>query len=176
MGVRRQSRHVALQAVFMCDSQGNWEEENIRFCFEHFSIPQSVRSYAERLCFGVVKNLAAIDSKLTCASENWSLSRMGRVDKAILRLAAYEILFFDEVPVNVAINEAIEVAKSFGAEESPVFVNGVLDKVASSKRSELTPEVLHLRSKGDSANNIVEVPLLVGEKGGTSTKCVKGEI
>lgn len=174
MGVRRQSRHTALQALYMCDSLGNWdnqenwEEENIKFFFEHFSVSRSVRSYAERLCFGVIKNMAVIDSKLTCASENWSLSRMGRVDKAILRLGAYEILFRDDVPVNVAINEAIEVAKSFGAGESPVFVNGVLDKVASSNRSdnrsELVPEVLNLRSKKDSASDIVDVPLLAGEK------------
>lgn len=68
---------------------------------------------------------------------------MGRVDRAILRLATYEIIFLDEVPINVAINEAIEIAKRFGAEESPVFVNGVLDKVASTVRSSLEIEVLH---------------------------------
>lgn len=62
---------------------------------------------------------------------------MGRVDRAILRLATFEIVFLDEVPINVAINEAIEIAKRFGSEESPVFVNGVLDKVASTVRAEL---------------------------------------
>ncbi len=137
MGVRRQAREGALQALFMCDFTNSWTEEAIRFCFEHFGVASTAQGFATKICDGVIENLAAIDSRLTCASENWSLSRMGRVDRAILRLATFEIVFLDEVPINVAINEAIEVAKRFGAEESPVFINGVLDKVASTIRSDI---------------------------------------
>ncbi len=142
MGVRRQAREAALQALFMCDFVVQWDIETVSFCFEHFSVIKAARPFATRLCQGVVENLVAIDSKLTCASENWSLSRMGRVDRSILRLATFEIEYLDEVPINVAINEAIEIAKRYGAEESPVFVNGVLDKVASTVRSRLRLEVI----------------------------------
>ncbi len=141
MGVRRQAREGALQALFMCDFTNSWTPEAAKFCFEHFGVPATAHAFASKICEGVVENLAAIDSRLTCASENWSLSRMGRVDRAILRLATFEIVFLDEVPVNVAINEAIEVAKRFGAEESPVFVNGVLDKVASTTRKDIASTV-----------------------------------
>ena len=137
MGVRRQAREAALQALFKCDFLGEWKIEAVQFCFDHFSVPKAAQSFGLKLCQGVLDNLVKIDSKLTCASENWSLSRMGRVDRSILRLATYEIAFLEEVPINVAINEAIEIAKRFGSEESPVFVNGVLDKVASTVRSEL---------------------------------------
>ena len=141
MGVRRQAREAALQAVFRCDFLNEWEIDAIRFCFEHFGISETAEPFAVRLCEGVLDNFVQIDSKLTCASENWSLSRMARVDRSILRIATYEIAFLDEVPVNVAINEAIEVAKRFGSEESPVFVNGVLDKVASTYRSQLQTDI-----------------------------------
>ncbi|HQH26313.1 MAG TPA: transcription antitermination factor NusB [Oligoflexia bacterium] len=142
MGVRRQARQAALQALYMCDFLGRWEAEDVAFCFDHFVIPAAARGYAVKLCEGVFSNLPRIDSLLTRASENWSLSRMGRVDRAILRLATFEIAFSSEVPANVAINEAIEIAKFFGADESPVFVNGVLDKVAQIQRGKLKVEVV----------------------------------
>ena len=131
MGVRRQAREAALQALYMCDFLGNWDTGNISFCFDHFGISKAARPYAEDLCLGTIANLANIDSKITCASERWSINRMGRVDRSILRLAAYEILKLKDVPDNVAIDEAIEIAKRFGAEDSPMFINGVLDRIAS---------------------------------------------
>lgn len=150
MGVRRQAREAALQALFKCDFLAAWDVESVQFCFEHFSISKSCQPFALKLCQGVIEQLSSIDSKLTCASENWSLSRMGRVDRAILRIATYEIVYLEEVPINVAINEAIEIAKRYGADESPVFINGVLDKVASTVRSQLQVEVV--RPTADSAD------------------------
>ncbi len=131
MGLRRQAREVALQGVFMCDFLSKWEDGQIAFCFDHFGILTTVRPYAERLAAGVVQNISKIDSELTCASEHWSISRMSRVDRGILRVAGYEILFLEDVPHSVAINEAIEIAKRFGSDESPSFINGVLDKLAT---------------------------------------------
>ncbi len=131
MGVRRQAREAAMQAVYMCDFIGKWHQQDSEFCFEHFDVAKAARPYGLDLTKGVIENLAKIDSKLTVASENWSLSRMGRVDRAILRVAAYEILFLDDIPINVGINEAIEIAKRYGSDESANFVNGVLDRVAS---------------------------------------------
>src|SRR5262245_47927065 len=130
MGLRRQAREVALQGVFMCDFLSKWEEGQLAFCFDHFGFLAAVRPYAERLATGVVENISKIDSELTCASEHWSISRMSRVGRGILRVAAYEILYLEDVPHSVAINEAIEIAKRFGSDESPSFINGVLDKLA----------------------------------------------
>lgn len=158
MGVRRQAREAALQALFTCDFLNEWKVESVQFCFEHFAVPKAAQSFGLKLCQGVIENLVKIDGKLTCASENWSLSRMGRVDRGILRLAAYEIAFLEEVPINVAINEAIEIAKRFGSEESPVFVNGVLDKVASTVRSELQ-QTIEVELVAAPKEEVVEVTL-----------------
>ncbi len=89
--------------------------------------------YAESLVAGVVEHMAELDAKLASTSENWALDRMPVVDRAILRLAAYEMLYVDDVPVSVAINEAVELAKAYGGEDdSSRFVNGVLGRIARS--------------------------------------------
>lgn len=87
--------------------------------------------YAQRLVKGVESHIATIDKELAATAENWSVHRMPIVDRSILRLAVYEMMFVDEVPVSVSINEAIELAKDFGGEdESPRFINGVLGRIA----------------------------------------------
>lgn len=87
--------------------------------------------YARRLAEGVEEHLDEIDDWLDEASENWRLDRMPAVDRALLRLATFEMLYVDEVPLSVSINEAVELAKEFGgADESPRFVNGVLGRIA----------------------------------------------
>jgi len=131
MGSRRQSRELALQVIFQSDFVDVWENENLQFCLDHFGTNESVVSYASSLCKGVVSNKANIDEIITVASQRWSLTRMARVDRSIIRLATFEIAMLPEVPARVAINEAIEIAKRFGTEDSPLFVNGVLDKIAS---------------------------------------------
>jgi N utilization substance protein B len=78
----------------------------------------------------VVEHLDEIDTILTEAASGWKLNRMGKVDLTILRLAVYEMRFDEDVPVKVAINEAVEMAKTFGGDESPAFINGVLAKLA----------------------------------------------
>ena len=91
----------------------------------------SVSDYAERLVEGVVTHAEEIDAQLAATSENWSVDRMPVVDRAILRIAVFEMLYVDEVPVSVAINEAVELAKMYGGEdESSRFVNGVLGRIA----------------------------------------------
>ena len=142
MGVRRQAREAAIQALFMCDFISDWDVSAAEFCLDHFSVSPAVRPYAGQLCKGALENVTKIDAKLTVASEHWSLNRMARVDRSILRIATYELMFLDEVPINVSINEAIEIAKRFGSDESPQFVNGVLDRVASLVRNRLKVEVV----------------------------------
>jgi N utilization substance protein B len=94
-------------------------------------LDESATAFARLLACGVVKNLDFVNSNITLASTHWSLSRMSRVDRNILRMAVYELAFLDDIPGSVTINEAIEVAKRYGSADSPMFVNGVLDKVAT---------------------------------------------
>lgn len=137
MGIRRQSRETAVQALFMCDFMNCWSPDDVTNCFEHFQIDNGVREYSELLALGVLDRREEVDAKITSASEHWSISRMGRVDRSILRLATFELVFCRDIPVNVAINEAIEVAKRFGSDDSPTFINGVLDRVAHSARGRI---------------------------------------
>lgn len=100
------------------------EEDDLRTHYESID-------FAEELVKGVSGNRAAIDDLLTVKSKNWSLVRMARVDLCILRIAIYELLYRGDIPKNVTINEAIEVAKKFGTEDSPSFINGILDEIAT---------------------------------------------
>lgn len=86
--------------------------------------------FAKILIDGVRAHLSSIDAAITVASRNWTVSRMARVDRNILRIGTFEINYLSDVPPNVSINEAIEIAKRFGTDDSPMFINGVLDRVA----------------------------------------------
>lgn len=131
MGSRRQAREAALQVLYSVDLLNRWDQEHTAFVFDHFQTPHTIRDFAEILVLGVLEQRQKIDSTITCASENWSISRMSRVDRAILRVGTYELMSHTDVPINVIINEAIEVAKRFGTGESSNFINGVLDRLAS---------------------------------------------
>jgi N utilization substance protein B len=89
-------------------------------------------AFASELVNGVIAHLADIDGRIAEKSKHWSMARMARVDLNILRLAVFELLYRPDIPKNVTMNEAIEVAKKFGAEDSASFVNGILDEIASS--------------------------------------------
>lgn len=91
----------------------------------------SMADYANELIGGIVAHLDEIDRWIADTAENWTLERMPIVDRNIIRIAAYEIGFCPDIPTGVAINEAVEIAKAFGGDESPKFVNGVLGKIAS---------------------------------------------
>lgn len=87
--------------------------------------------YASTLVSGIVEHIDALDERIASTAENWTLERMPIVDRNIIRIATYEIVYCDEIPTGVAINEAVEMAKAFGTDESPKFVNGVLGRIAS---------------------------------------------
>lgn len=93
-------------------------------------IGEELAEYAARLLKGIVEHLQQIDSWVADIAQNWTIERMPVVDRNIIRIAAYEIAFCDDIPTGVAINEAVEIAKAFGGDESPKFVNGVLGRVA----------------------------------------------
>lgn len=93
------------------------------------NITDEERGYMEKRVSAIIELLPEIDKKLESVSEGWKLERMGKVELTILRLAVYELLYDDDIPANVAINEAVELAKVYGGDTSPAFVNGILAKL-----------------------------------------------
>ena len=125
----RRARERALQALFQIEMTGDdWRESLERF-WEDRPSARAVRSYATDLIAGTIDNMERIDAAINKAADKWALERIGRVERNILRFATHELLFMPEVPPKVAINEAVEVAKKFGSEESGRFVNGILDAI-----------------------------------------------
>lgn len=127
---RTRARSNAVQMLYTSEIQGKTATELLaEGCCMVDMDPLS--DYAIRLVEGVDANIEAIDGYLIDTSENWAISRMPIVDRSILRLATFEMIYVDEVPVSVSINEAVELAKDFGGkDESPSFVNGVLGRIA----------------------------------------------
>lgn len=146
-GPRRKARELALSALYMMDMQSGMgvagsareapiretdsEENEVieRFFKERSSASEKVLQYARKLVNGVREKREDIDRRIEEASEHWKISRIARIDRNILRLSAFEILFDSETPPPVSIDEAIELAKKYGSEESSAFVNGVLDHI-----------------------------------------------
>ena len=131
MGLRREGRELALQALYAIDLNPAGTREALALFWENTRAAAGVRQFAEELIAGVLEHRRAIDEKIGEKSKHWAIPRMARVDVNILRLAVYELLFRSDIPKVVTINEAIEVAKKFGNEDAPAFVNGILDEVAS---------------------------------------------
>ncbi|OIJ16030.1 transcription antitermination factor NusB [Anaerobacillus arseniciselenatis] len=124
---RRIARIKAVQSLFQVDMSGTDKEEAIHNVLEE---NESNDPFLEQLVSGTLENLKIIDDLFTSHLENWTLERVGNVDRAVIRMAIYEMKFVEDIPINVSLNEAIDVAKSFGGEESGRFVNGVLSKIA----------------------------------------------
>lgn len=131
MGVRREGRELALQILYALDLNPMMMQETLQLFRENTRAVEQVRDFAEELVIGVMANRDMIDKRIAGTSKNWTIARMAKVDLNILRLAVYELTFLADIPRNVTINEAIEVAKKFGTEDSPAFVNGMLDEIAS---------------------------------------------
>jgi len=125
-GVRRKARILALKTLFELDIAGHDPEETLTRHLEEEALPQGVASFARELVRGVVENRERIDATIRSYARAWPLEQLALVDRNILRLAIFEILVNNRVPAKVAINEAVELAKTFGSESSPRFVNGVL--------------------------------------------------
>ena len=128
MGYRRKAREFALQMLYQFDVSNEFEYLIDEF-WSNKDVPDDVKEFADNIVEGVVKNLHSIDNMLIQSAANWSIDRMALVDRNIMRIAVYELLFIKDIPVKVTINEAIDIAKRFGGEESSSFVNGILDKI-----------------------------------------------
>jgi N utilization substance protein B len=130
MGKRRKSREIAVQALFHLDMNPEKDPRRALVLFkENFPVAAEVEPYFSRLVEGVIGQSFEIDRLIRQHSENWRLERMSRVDRAILRLAVFELRYCRDIPPRVAINEAIELGKYFGSDESGAFINGILDSI-----------------------------------------------
>ncbi|MDA8157247.1 MAG: transcription antitermination factor NusB [Actinomycetota bacterium] len=131
---RRKAREYALQMLFQLDF-GTEKPDAAFFSrfWQNLDEPQDVKKFAEDLVKGAAGHIEELDRLITENAENWVLDRMAIVDRNILRSAAYELVFKEEIPPAVVINEAIEVAKKFSMKESASFINGILDKIARIK-------------------------------------------
>ena len=132
MGVRREGRELALQALYQLDVTGQEGDpaEQLAGFWSQFDDRRDVQTFARELIDGVRVNRERIDALIAESAEHWRLPRLSRVDLSLLRLATFELLDCRDVPVSVTLNEAIEIARRFGSEDSPTFVNGVLDHIA----------------------------------------------
>ena len=130
-GIRREGREAALQFLFSHDLNDGLNPEDVSF-WELRPAGRAVKAFAVEMLQGVVAHLHDIDAAIAGAVENYSLQRIDAVDRNLLRLASYDILYREDIPVPVSINEAIEISKRFGTSESPRFINGVLDRIRRS--------------------------------------------
>lgn len=148
MRKRTRSRELALQFLYQLDVAAEpfsgdfaefWSERE-----DTLSLPEKealeddkrdpdVRAYTERIVRGVCECGKALDAVIERAADNWEIRRMAIVDRNLLRMAAYEMLHAEDIPVKVAINEAVELAKRYGEDDSSKFVNGILDKIAKTE-------------------------------------------
>ena len=152
LGVRRQGREFALKVLYSLydhdtEIDGILDDfwKNFRFRNDVLGEPEEndearvhghVKTFADTLVRGVVDKLQEIDEVIEKNSKNWALDRMSRVDLSLLRMATYELLYQPDVPASVVMNEAIEIGKRYGTVDTPSFINGILDNIASQSRKE----------------------------------------
>lgn len=150
MGLRRRGREAALQLLYEWDLSGGADPKKASEIISHhllshdheesqleqesslppFELGPDVQEFCEMLMEGVTHNVREIDQLIESHSTHWKVSRMAAVDRNILRIAVFELLYCEDIPPSVSINEAIEIGKKFGTEESGSFINGVLDHIA----------------------------------------------
>ena len=130
MGARHSGREAALQMLFQMEASAADVEKVITLFWRNFEADPEGRAYADGAVRGIADSLEKVDARITAASTHWRLERMARVDRNVLRLGTWELETQKDVPRAVILVEAIELAKSYGTEDSSSFVNGVLDRVA----------------------------------------------
>ena len=136
MGSRRKSRELAMQFLYKLELNRQDLQEGLEGFWGMNPTDGTCKEFAESLITGTLENREEIDSVIVTFTINWDLERIALVDRNVLRIAIYEMLFCDDIPPVVSINEAVDIAKKFSTAESGKFVNGILDKIKI--------EVLHL--------------------------------
>lgn len=139
MGVRHRGRELAFQILFQCDQTHDGVNAVVARFQELLRANADAAAMAEDLAVGAYGSLEQTDKTIRAAAEHWKLERLLSVDRAVLRLATYELTERPGTPMEVVLDEAIELAKKFGGDESPAFVNGVLDRLARQLRPDAKP-------------------------------------
>lgn len=141
---RRLARETALQVLFQLDMTNETlnARETVQRWAEEFGVPSTSVKFAEELVEGTLSHKTEIDQKIASFAEDWALERMANVDRNLLRMATYEMIYRPDIPGRVSLNEAIELAKVYGGDESAKFVNGILDRLMASEGKN-APKDLH---------------------------------
>jgi len=137
MRKRTLAREFALQVLYQTDITGDSYDAALSNFWQSHSeenIEGQIKEFARELVKGVTDNLELIDAKIAEHAANWQLKRMAVVDRNILRIGCFELMFRDDIPFKVSINEAVELAKKYSSQEASKFVNGVLDKIKSKEK------------------------------------------
>jgi N utilization substance protein B len=129
MGTRRNAREQVLQALFYMDIHCDPGQDPVGDFCKSFVNNGNAHPFFHRIIDGVQQNRERIDRVIEQFSDNWRLSRMSCVDRNVLRIAVFELLYCEDIPTKVSINEAIDIGKRFGTEESGAFINGILDGI-----------------------------------------------
>lgn len=135
---RRQAREIALQVLFYMDMRQDFRTEILlNFC-DNFLFDDTPREFFTNLVNGILEQRSKLDARIVAASKNWRLERMSVVDRNAMRIAVYEMLYCDDIPPVVSINEAIEIVKKFGSDDSGAFINGILNTIWKEIEAEST--------------------------------------
>jgi transcription antitermination factor NusB len=140
MRKRTAARRIALQALYQWDLRGEEFLPQLGAFLSEWARTPEEAQFAQELVLGCREHRAEIDARLEALAENWSLARMAALDRNILRLAAYELMFRPDIPPKASIDEAVALAKKFSTEDSGAFVNGVLDPLMASLAPGRRPE------------------------------------
>ncbi len=150
MGTRRQARELAMQALFYMDMQKDASEEMLEYFCGCFCPAKKSQPFFMKLVTGVLGTKGRIDALVEQFSQNWKISRMSCVDRNVMRIAIYEMLCCDDIPPKVSINEAVDIGKKFGTQESGAFINGIMDSIREALEKEGT-----LKKNDDTRNDAV---------------------
>jgi N utilization substance protein B len=144
MKSRHRAREISLQILYQYDlathstgqpaPQGQDLVRSLVVHYDHFVVPETLREFVGQLVAGTLARIRELDQMLEKHMTNWKVGRMSSVDRSLLRMSTYEMLYINQVPHSIIIDEAIELAKDFGTSETPAFINGVLDSVKASQQ------------------------------------------
>lgn len=126
---RRKARIGTMQLLYQMEMSKDYDLNNIKNFIDNFEFQKDEIDYIKRVTAELVKNLDFIDNYIEKNLEGWTLKRLAKVDKQILRVAIYEFLYRNDIPMEVSINEAVDIAKTYSQEESPKFINGILGSI-----------------------------------------------
>jgi N utilization substance protein B len=135
LGIRRRGREFALQVLYQIDVTRRDVGEALDLFWKNFASDEEARIFCERLVRGVVEHGHEINGLIERFAEHWKMSRMTQIDRNILRVAVFELVYCQDIPPKVTINEAVEIGKRFGSEDSGAFINGILDQITHHLRS-----------------------------------------